>query len=484
MGTESKPLKIYMLPFFAQGHLIPLVNLARLVASKNQHVTIITTPSNAQLFDKTIEEEKAVGHHIRVHIIKFPSAQLGLPTGVENLFAASDNQTAGKIHMAAHFIKADIEEFMKENPPDVFIPDIIFTWSESIAKNLQIPRLVFNPISIFDVCMIQAIQSHPESFVSDSGPYQIPGLPHPLTLPIKPSPGFARLTESLIEAENDSHGVIVNSFAELDEGYTEYYENLTGRKVWHVGPTSLMVEIPKEKKVVSTEHDSSITKHESLTWLDTKEPSSVLYISFGSLCRLSNEQLKKMANGIEASKHQFLWVVHGKEGEDEDSWLPKGFTERMKEEKRGMLIKGWVPQALILDHPSIGGFLTHCGWNATVEAISSGVPMVTMPGFGDQYYNEKLVTEVHCIGVEVGAAEWSMSPYDAKKTVVSAERIEKAVKKLMDSKGEGEEIRKRAKEMKEKAWKAVQEGGSSQNCLTKLVDYLYSVVITKPVELN
>ncbi|CAJ2655403.1 unnamed protein product [Trifolium pratense] len=480
MGTESKPLKIYMLPFFAQGHLIPLVNLARLVASKNQQVTIITTPSNAQLFDKIIEEEKAAGHHIRVHIINFPATQVGLPIGVENLFAASDNQTAGKISMAAHVIKPEIENFLKQNPPHVFIPDIMFTWSESTAKDLQIPRLVFNPISIFDVCMIQAIQSHPEAFVSDSGPYQIPGLPHPLTLPIKPSPGFARLTEALIKAENGSHGVIVNSFAELDEGYTEYYENLTGRKVWHVGPTSLMVENTKEKVI----NISNEKKHESLTWLDAQEPNSVVYISFGSLCSLSNEQLMELAIGIEDSNHKFLWVVHRKEGEDDDNWLPKGFEQKMKEKKRGMLIKGWVPQALILDHPSIGGFLTHCGWNATVEAISSGVPMITMPGFGDQYYNEKLVTEVHRIGVEVGAAEWSISPYDAKKTVVSAEKIEKGVKSLMDSDGEGGEIRKRAKEMKAKAWKAVQEGGSSQNCLTKLVDYFQSLVVPKSVELS
>lgn len=466
-----------MLPFFAQGHLIPLVNLARLVASKNQKVTIITTPSNAQLFDKTIEHDKATGSFINVHIVKFPATQLGLPIGVENLFAASDNQTASKIVMAAHILKPEIEAFMKQNPPDVFIPDIMFTWSESTAKILQIPRLVFNPISIFDVCMIEAIKSHPEAFVSDSGPYHIPELPHPITLPIKPSPGFARLTEPLVEAEKGSHGVIVNSFAELDEGYTEYYENLTGRKVWHVGPTSLMIKTTLEK--TDNISNGSSTKHKCLTWLDTKEPSSVVYISFGSLCSLSNDQLLELAKGIEASKHQFLWVVHRKGDDDDDdneNWLPKGFKERMKEENRGMLIKGWVPQPLILDHPSIGGFLTHCGWNATVEAISSGVPMITMPGFGDQYYNEKLVTEVHRIGVEVGAAEWSMSPYDAKKTVVSWERIEKGVKSLMDGDGGGNEIRKRAKDMKEKAWKAVQEGGSSQNCLTALVDYLQSVV--------
>jgi hypothetical protein len=360
----------------------------------------------------------------------------------------------------------------------------MFTWSESTSKDLQIPRLVFNPISILDVCMTLAIQAHPEAFVSDSGPYQIPGLPHPITLQIKPSPGFVRLTESLIKGENGSHGVIVNSFNELDEGYTEYYENLTGRKVWHVGPTSLMVENTKEKVVSSISNGSSSEKHASLTWLDMQEPSSVVYISFGSLCSLSNEQLMELAIGLVASKHKFLWVVRRKEGEDEDNWLPKDFEQEMKEKKRGILIKGWVPQPLILDHPSIGGFLTHCGWNATVEAISSGVPMITMPGFGDQYYNEKLVTEVHRIGVEVGASEWSLSPYDAKKTAVSAEKIEKAVKSLMDNDGEGGEIRKRAKEMKAKAWKAVQEGGSSQNCLTKLVDYLQNVVVPKSLELS
>ncbi|KAJ1392798.1 hypothetical protein SESBI_35509 [Sesbania bispinosa] len=161
------------------GHLIPLVHLARLVASRGQQVTIVTTPSNAQLFDKTIDDDRVSGHHIRVHIIQFPANKVGLPHGVENLFAASDNLTAGKIHMAAHLIQPEIEAFINQSPPDVFIPDIMFTWSEASAKRLGIPRLVFNPISIFDVCMIEAIKSHPEAFASDSGPYHIPGLSTP-----------------------------------------------------------------------------------------------------------------------------------------------------------------------------------------------------------------------------------------------------------------------------------------------------------------
>ncbi|CAL0319751.1 unnamed protein product [Lupinus luteus] len=458
---KSQSLKIYFLPFFAQGHLIPLVHLARLVASQAQKVTIITTPSNAKLFENIIEDDKLSGHHIHVHLIKFPSTQVGLPAAVENLVSATDNLTAGKIAMAAYLIQPELEAFLKNNPPDIFIPDIMFTWSGASAKSLGIPRLVFNPISIFDVCMIHAIKTHPEAFDDYSdGYYNIPGLPHPLTLPIKPSPGFARITESLLEGENDSHGVIVNSFADLDVEYTQYYENLTGRKVWHIGPTSLMVQ----KRVIDENQ-----KHECLTWLNSKEKNSVLYICFGSQHRLSDDQLLEMADGLEASGHQFLWVV-----KNEEKLLQ--FEEKMKAEDKGMLIKGWAPQPLILNHPAVGGFLTHCGWNSMVEAISSGVPMITMPGNGDQYYNEKLVTEVHGFGAEVGAAEWSLSPFDAKKTVVSKELIEKAVKRLMDDGEEGLKIRRKATEMKDKAWKAANEGGSSHQNLTALIDHLRSLL--------
>ncbi|XP_057751164.1 probable UDP-glucosyl transferase 73B6 [Arachis stenosperma] len=478
----SRPLKIYFLPFFAQGHLIPLVHLARLVASRGQHVTILTTPSNAQLLDKIIDEETAAGHHIRVHIFKFPSDRLGIPAGIENLFAVSDSVTASKIYMAAHLIKPAVDSFISESPPDVFIPDIMFTWSVASAKQFNLPRVVFNPISIFDVCMIEAIKAHPEVFESNSGPYEIPGLPHSLTIPIKPSPGFARVTEPLVEAEKDSLGVIANSFRELDAEYTEHYENHTGRKVWPIGPTSLMVQKTATSSVSEEEH-------ECLKWLSTKENGSVVYICFGSMCLLSDEQLYQLALGLESSGHQFLWVVHRKktnddEGEGDEKWLPHGFEERMKKEDRGMVLKGWAPQPLILNHAAVGGFVTHCGWNATVEAISAGVPMITMPAFADQYYNEKLITQVHGFGVEVGAAEWSISPFEPKTKVVGAERIEKAVKKLMDGGDEAERIKSKAKEMKEKAWNAVQKGGSSYNSLTELIDQLQKLVLAAPAAIS
>ncbi|KAL2336006.1 hypothetical protein Fmac_010452 [Flemingia macrophylla] len=476
METETPcPQKIYFLPFFAQGHLIPLVHLARLVASRGLHVTIITTPSNAQLLDRNLQDP-AAGHRVRLHLINFPATQVGLPAGVENMVSATDNKTAFKIKKAAHLIKPQVESLMKNTPPDVFIPDIMFTWSKDSAATFNIPRLVFNPISLFDCPFIHAVNNNPQAFASDTGPYHVPGLPYSLSLPVKPSPGFTVLTQSLMEGEEGSHGVIVNSFAELDVEFTQYYQNLTGRKVWHVGPSSLMVQ----EALPSVAGD----EHECLTWLNSKERDSVVYICFGSLCIISDKQLCEIAKGLEASGHQFIWVVRRKnkdksnEEEEKETWLPEGFEERMREKNRGMLIKGWAPQPLILNHGAIGGFLTHSGWNSVTEAISAGVPMITMPGFGDHYYIERLVTEVHGFGLEVGAAEWTISPYEGKKSVVTGERIEKAVRRLMDG-GEGEGIRNRAKEMQQKAWKAVNEGGSSHKSLTDLIQYLKSFVPTK-----
>ena len=151
--------------------------------------------------------------------------------------------------------------------------------------------------------------------------------------------------------------------------------------------------------------------HECVAWLDSKRENSVVYICFGSLCYFQDKQLYEIACGIQASGHDFIWVVPEKKGkehekeEEKEKWLPKGFEET--NEDKGMIIRGWAPQMIILGHPAIGAFLTHCGWNSTVEAVSAGIPMLTWPVHGEQFYNEKLITEVRGIGVEVGAVEWT-----------------------------------------------------------------------------
>ncbi|XP_057735153.1 UDP-glucose flavonoid 3-O-glucosyltransferase 7-like [Arachis stenosperma] len=477
--STSRPLKIHLLPYYARGHQIPVVHLARFLASRGQHVTIITTPSNARLIDKAIigggGDHDNASDRICIHTINFPAEQVGLPPGVENFSDVVDNSAAGKLCIASHLIQLQVESFIEESLPDALIADIMFTWSQATARRFKIPRLTFNPLLIFDMCVVEAIRAHPEILKSNTGPYTIPGLPHKITFPVKPMATFNKVMEPTIDAEKESLGVIVNSFKELDAEYAEHYEKITGRRVWHIGPTDLMVH-----KTVPRAVDS---EHECLKWLSTKKNSSVVYVAFGSLARLTDKQLYELALGLERSGHPFIWVVsrnkNNRVEETEGKWLPEGFEETMKKEGRGMVITEWVPQPLILNHAAIGAFLTHCGTNSVNESVAAGVPMITMPTSGDQYFIEKVISEVHGIGVEVGAVEWIISQYDTPKEVVSAEMIEKAVKRLMDGGDEAEKIRKRAKELQEKALKAVEEGGSSYNTLTELIDHLQKLVALK-----
>lgn len=136
---------------------------------------------------------------------------------------------------------------------------------------------------------------------------------------------------------------------------------------------------------------------------------------------------------------------------------------------RGLIIRGWAPQVLILDHKAVSGFVTHCGWNSALEGISAGVPMVTWPVAAEQFYNEKLITQVLRIGVPVGVKQWMRQVGDS----VESEKVEKAVRRIMVGE-EAEEMRFRARGLSDMAKKAVEEGGSSHSDLAALLEELKS----------
>jgi UDP:flavonoid glycosyltransferase YjiC (YdhE family) len=133
----------------------------------------------------------------------------------------------------------------------------------------------------------------------------------------------------------------------------------------------------------------------------------------------------------------------------------------------GLIIRGWAPQVLILDHEAIGAFVTHCGWNSTLEGITAGKPMVTWPIFAEQFYNEKLVTDVLKTGVGVGVKEWLRVHGDH----VKSEAVEKTITQIMVGE-EAEEMRSRAKKLGQTARKAVEEGGSSYSDFNALIEEL------------
>ena len=78
--------------------------------------------------------------------------------------------------------------------------------------------------------------------------------------------------------------------------------------------------------------------------------------------------------------------------------LPDGFVERTKD--RGMVVK-WVPQVKVLGHPSVGGFVTHSGWNSCLESMSMGIPMLGWPFFADQFLDCQFCKDVWKIGLDL-----------------------------------------------------------------------------------
>ncbi|KAM3287907.1 hypothetical protein P3S67_021337 [Capsicum chacoense] len=172
--------------------------------------------------------------------------------------------------------------------------------------------------------------------------------------------------------------------------------------------------------------------------------------------------------GLESSKRPFIWVVRHMSDEFKNWLVEQGFEERVK--GQGLLICGWAPQVLILSHPSIGAFLTHCGWNSSLEGISAGVPMITWPIFAEQFCNERLIVNVLKTGVKAGMENPVLFGEEEKLGAqVSKDDVKMVIEEVMGEEMEAEKRRKRSKELGEKARRAVEKGGSSHLNLIQLI---------------
>ena len=266
---------------------------------------------------------------------------------------------------------------------------------------------------------------------------------------------------------------MVNSFEELEAEYVKEYERVTGNKVWCVGPVSLCNKDYTEKALRNKRNWSDEDRY--VKWLDSWPARSVIYVCLGSLNRATPEQLIELGLGLEATKRPFIWVLGGAYGREEmEKWLLEdGFEERVKE--RGILIKGWVPQVLILSHRAIGAFLTHCGWNSTLEGICAGVPLLTFPLFSEQFLNEKIVVQVVENGVSLGAESVvHLGEEDKARVQVTKENVADSIEKVMGEGKEKQVFMERARNYADMAKKTVEEGGSSYKNMSLLIQDIAS----------
>jgi len=97
--------------------------------------------------------------------------------------------------------------------------------------------------------------------------------------------------------------------------------------------------------------------------------------------------------------------------------------------------------------------------------------MVTWPRCADQFYNEKLVVELLKVGVGVGSMDYASRLETKTRRVIGGEVIAEAIGRVMGDGEDAEAIREKAKELGEKARRAVAKGRSSYD-VGRLVDEL------------
>ncbi|XP_021745423.1 anthocyanin 3'-O-beta-glucosyltransferase-like [Chenopodium quinoa] len=489
-ARKKSSLTAYFIPYLTPSHYLPLFQIAKLFASRGVHVIFLTTYHNSLSFRDSIPSLNQLGLHIDLEYVDFPSKEVGLPEGIESFSAATNTDMAGRVLQAFFMLQAPIEAMVRAAKPDCIVADTHCFWTTALAEDLGIPRLVHHGQAAFSLAAIDAFDRYTpyENVKSDDEPFLLPGLPHPIYMTrsehppwIQSSNFYTTFLNKIKEADGNSYGLLVDTFYELEKDYIDFYRTTLDCRTWCIGPIFLHHDhaLHKINSKDKLNHDNNKSdennpsKHPCLEWLDKMPRGKVVYVSFGSLSRFSSAQLLEIAHALESSGHPFIWVVRKKESEEVGvKWLPEGFEERISQKSIGMLIEGWAPQPQILEHPAIGGFVTHCGWNSSEESLAAGLPVVVWPLSAEQFYNRKLFIDVLKIGVGVGNMKWS-SMIDGTDELVKRDKIENAVREMMGDHVEAQERRQRAKEFGIAAKKAVQQGGSSYDSLTAVIDELH-----------
>ncbi|CAN0920273.1 UDP-glucosyltransferase 29 [Linum grandiflorum] len=221
---------------------------------------------------------------------------------------------------------------------------------------------------------------------------------------------------------------------DIEGKYVEYLSELYGKRYVPVGP--LLHKTPSSSP--QDDKDARILK-----WLDAKQTSSTVFVSFGSEFFLTPDQIHEIAHGLELSGANFVWVMRFPLGDQKrpnsvTEALPLGFLDRVGE--KGLVVQGWAPQQAILAHDSVGGFVSHCGWSSVMESMWYGVPIVAMPMQLDQPLNARLLEEIG-VGVEVKR--------EGRSGKVDRKEVGKVIREVVMVEKKENVVRRKAKEMSE-----------------------------------
>ncbi|CAN6169565.1 unnamed protein product [Urochloa humidicola] len=462
---------VVIFPFMAKGHTLPMLHFATALTAhhKDLHVTVLTTPANRAFAAGRLPPS--------VSLVELPFPSLPpLPAGVESTDALPCPSLYPTFLRATALLREPFAAFLASlpSPPLAVVSDFFLGFTRAAAADAGARRVVFHGMSCFSMAVCKALIVNPEAAAAGGGgaPFHVPGMPEHVEITADEVPDalvkFADaedpVTRFLIDdvgfSDVLSWGVLVNSFAALDEAYVASLESFykLGARAWLVGP--LFLAAGDASELEAAEEEKHGDPECCLAWLDDKAAGSVVYVSFGTQAHVSDAQLDEIAHGLVQSGHRFLWAVRS------DTWSPPADVGP----NNGRVVRGWVPQRRVLAHEAVGGFVSHCGWNSAMECLAAGKPILAWPMIAEQHLNARHVADVVGTGVRVRTTAGTM---EVAGDVVGRAEVEEKVRALMDAGGEaGKTMRERAAWARRAAMSAVSEGGASRVALRELMDEL------------
>ncbi|XP_022736584.1 UDP-glycosyltransferase 89B1-like [Durio zibethinus] len=455
--SNTAEAHILVYPFPTSGHILPFLDLTHRLLTRGLTITVLVTPNNLHLLDPLLSRHAPSSLQPLILPALDPSTTPGLLAIMHRL---------RELHYPAL-----LQWFRSQaSPPVAIFSDFFLGWTQSLASELGVRRIVFSPTGSFSFSMSISMCREPPRIDDPEDVNHTLSFPRIPNSPKYPLYQITRLYRFYKEwdpekefyrnnwFENlESWGVVFNTFSDLESIYIDHMKKEMGHdRVWAVGPVMMPVEddaLDPTKRGGS----SSVPCHELMAWLDAREDHSVIYVCFGSRMVLTRKQTDELAEGLEQSGVHFVWCVREPmdwQASGDHGVIPVGFEDRVA--GKGFLIKGWAPQVAILRHRSVGAFLTHCGWNSTLEGITAGVVMLTWPMGADQFTNAKLLVDQWGVGIRVGESTQNI-PESSKLARVLVESLD----------GTRPE-RVRARRLSESALGAV-KGGSSDKDLDSLV---------------
>ncbi|WJX65692.1 7-deoxyloganetin glucosyltransferase [Trifolium repens] len=472
--ANTKPHAV-LIPFPAQGHINALLKLAKLLHLRGFHITFVNTEYNHKRLLKSRGPNSLDG----INGFNFETIPDGL-TPIEGNGDVTQDIYSLIQSIMTKFLRPFDELLTKLHdsatagvipPITCLVSDCFMPFAIEAAEKHELPTLIFNPCSactfVSTLHLATLFQNgvlpiKDEKYLTngylDTKLELISGL-QSFRLSdhihvIKTTNPNDVMIKYMIEIENKCRrgfAIVFNTSNELESDAMNILDSMFP-SLYTIGPfVSFLNQSPHNHL---TSLDSSLWKEDTkcLEWLEPKAPGSVVYVNFGSITVMSPEKLLEFAWGLAYSKKPFLWIIRPDLVIGGSVVLSLEFVNEISDRA---LITSWCPQERVLNHPSIGGFLTHCGWNSTIESICAGVPMLCWPFYGDQLANCRFICNELEIGIEINS--------DVKR-----KEVKKLVKELMVGE-KGKKMKEKAIELKKKVEEETRPGGCSYMNLDKVI---------------